>query len=76
MQDLDEYLIPTHMCQLKRAKKFSVCGAADHHTSLYDRSFAYRKTTVAVNKCRKIHRDQYIWSKEQEQIFNSMKTCL
>ena len=38
----------------------SVCGAADHDTSLYDKSFTYRKTKVDVDECRMIHRDRRI----------------
>ena len=60
-QQSDEYAITASMCKLRRTSKVSVCGAADHDTSLYDKSFTYRKTKVDVRMCRLIHRYRSVW---------------
>ena len=61
LQQSDEYTLSASMCKLRRTKKVSVCGAADHDTSLYDKSFTYRKTKVDVRTCRIVHRDRRVW---------------
>ena len=61
LQQSDEYTLSASICKLRRTKKVSVCGAADHDTSLYDKSFTYRKTKVDVGTCRIIHRDCRAW---------------
>ena len=48
------------MCKLRRTRKVSVCGAADPDTSLYDKSFIYRKTKVDVTEYRIIHSDRRV----------------
>ena len=60
LQQSDEYTLSASMCKLRRTKKVSVCGAADHETSLYDKSFTYRKTKVDVRTSRIIHRDRRV----------------
>ena len=60
LQQSDEYTLSASICKLRRTKKVSVCGAADHDTSLYDKSFTYRKTKIDVRTCRIIHRDRRV----------------
>ena len=60
LQQSDEYTLSASICKLRRTKKVSVCGAADHDTSLYDKSFTYRKTRVDVDECKMIHKDRRI----------------
>ena len=61
LQESDEYPLKAHMCKLTRTKKVSFCGASDHNTSLYDKSFTYRNTRVDIHKYKHIHRDRYVW---------------
>ena len=61
MQESDEYPIPESMCNLTITRKVSVWGTADHETSLYDKSFTYKKTKVDVMYCRVALTHHFVW---------------
>ena len=61
LQEADYFPLIARMCKLTRTTNVSFCGASDHDTLLYDKSFTYRKTRVDINKCKQIHSDRYVW---------------